>query len=445
MQTMPHASSTARSERGSALIGVLLLLMMMSALAAALGVSGRTETLVARNHASAAQARTAAEAGLNHAVQVVVDHIRSIDPGAVEPGLDALLADLSVLDIDLGTPIDLNAASDSTAEYEVAVMDEDDPARGADATILNGDGDATNDEDNVATTDNNLKLIVRAIGRAKDSTTVTLEAVIGPYDLGALVTNGDLDISGSVDIDGTNGDVHSNGDMVISGGSASISGTISTSGEYTGSLAAIEGAPEVPLPTVDPEDYLQHADFILTSDGTMTDGAGTVLCTWSAETSCNSWEWSAGSQTWTMNSNSAVDGTYYVEGNATISGSPGSFSGKTPDPWNVTLIAEKSIDISGSPDIAPETNQLLFVAGGDLEISGGLDSTDPLSAQGQILVHEQINFSGSPSLFGQIVVENAEDVETLVHTNEISGSVAITYNGGLGSNLYTVTGWREVR
>ena len=443
---LPHSCASAcRSERGSALIGVLLLLMMMSALGAALGVSGRTETLVARNHQSSAQARAAAEAGLNHGVQVVVDHIRLIDPGVVEAGLDTLLADVSVLDITLGASIALNAASDSTAEYEVAVMDEDDPARGADATVLGDDGDATNDEDNVATTDNNLKLIVRATGRAKDSTTVTLEAVIGPYDLGALVANGDLTISGSVDIDGTSGDVHSNGDMVISGGSASISGTISTSGDYTGSLAAIEGAPEVPLPTVDPTDYRQHADFVLTSSGTMTDSAGTVLCTASPKTSCNNWDWDGGSQTWTMNSNSAVDGTYYVEGNATISGSPGNFGGGTPDPWNLTLIATKSIDISGSPDIAPETNQLLVVAGGDLEISGGLDNTDPLSAQGQILVHEQINFSGSPSLFGQIVVEDAEDVETLVHTNSISGSVEITYNGGLGSNLYTITGWREVR
>ncbi len=327
---LPHSCASAcRSERGSALIGVLLLLMMMSALGAALGVSGRTETLVARNHQSSAQARAAAEAGLNHGVQVVVDHIRLIDPGVVEAGLDTLLADVSVLDITLGASIALNAASDSTAEYEVAVMDEDDPARGADATVLGDDGDATNDEDNVATTDNNLKLIVRATGRAKDSTTVTLEAVIGPYDLGALVANGDLTISGSVDIDGTSGDVHSNGDMVISGGSASISGTISTSGDYTGSLAAIEGAPEVPLPTVDPTDYRQHADFVLTSSGTMTDSAGTVLCTASPKTSCNNWDWDGGSQTWTMNSNSAVDGTYYVEGNATISGSPGNFGGGT--------------------------------------------------------------------------------------------------------------------
>ena len=41
-------------ERGSALVGV----------------SGRTETLVARNHHSGARAQAAAEAGLNHAVQV---------------------------------------------------------------------------------------------------------------------------------------------------------------------------------------------------------------------------------------------------------------------------------------------------------------------------------------------------------------------------------------
>ena len=38
-------------ERGSALLGVLLLMMMMSALAAALGVSGRTETLISRKPA----------------------------------------------------------------------------------------------------------------------------------------------------------------------------------------------------------------------------------------------------------------------------------------------------------------------------------------------------------------------------------------------------------
>src|SRR5688572_17532617 len=83
------------SERGSALIGVLLLLMMMSALAGALTVSGHTETLVARNHQTAAQARAAAEAGLNHATEVVLAWLLSWKDNGfpnVDTALDTLLA-----------------------------------------------------------------------------------------------------------------------------------------------------------------------------------------------------------------------------------------------------------------------------------------------------------------------------------------------------------------
>ena len=58
-----------------ALVGVLLLLLMMSALGAALAVSGETETLIARNELSASQAQAAAEAGLNHAVEVATEYI----------------------------------------------------------------------------------------------------------------------------------------------------------------------------------------------------------------------------------------------------------------------------------------------------------------------------------------------------------------------------------
>ncbi len=71
----PRRRAAGTYERGSALIGVLLLLMMMSALAAALGVSGQTETLISRNQRAAAQAQAAAEAGLNHAVELATTYI----------------------------------------------------------------------------------------------------------------------------------------------------------------------------------------------------------------------------------------------------------------------------------------------------------------------------------------------------------------------------------
>ena len=89
-----------RQERGTALVGVLLLLMMMTALASALAVSGRTETLVARNHQTAAQARAAAEAGLNRAAQVAITWLAQWPNtyANVYEAVDALLADPTLLD-----------------------------------------------------------------------------------------------------------------------------------------------------------------------------------------------------------------------------------------------------------------------------------------------------------------------------------------------------------
>jgi hypothetical protein len=439
-----HTALRARacSERGSAIVGVLLLLMIMTALGAALSVSGQTETFVARNHQTHAQALVAAEAGLNHAAQVFIDHIKLLDPVAVNAELDALLADPTLLEpeIDLDSVINI-AGSTEAVSYRASLMDEDDPDRGAAASDLTDDGDATNDEDGAELTDNNQKVLIRSTGFGPNGAVVTLEAILAPYEYGALVTEGDLELSGSVTITGTGASVHSNGDLDVGGAAASL-GSITASGSYTGSFPGTSGAPEVPLPNVDPGDYRHHADFILKSDGTMTNPAGNVLCTWSSSSSCNSWHWDGGSQTWTVKSgtSTATNGTYYVEGNATVAGNPGS----PASPWAVTIIATKSINISGSPDMVAHTDELLFVAGGDLEISGGL-GIDPLVTQGQILVHEQLKVSGNPTISGQIIVEDAVDAEPLVHTNQVSGNLTLVYNGGLGSNLFSVTGWREVK
>ena len=155
---------------------------------------------------------------------------------------------------------------------------------------------------------------------------------------------------------------------------------------------------------------------------------------------CNYWTYDSGSLTWTLSGNDAVNGTYYVEGAARISGNPP--PGANP-PIAMTLIATGSITISGSPDLTPETNELLFVTDADLDISGGVDT--PLAAEGQILVHEQISISGNPSLAGQLIVEDATSLDPTVTSNSISGNPTITYSGGLGTNLFSITGWREVK
>ena len=446
-----HRWRAGTNERGSALVGVLLLLLMMSALAAALTVNGQTETLISRNQRSAVQARAAAEAGLNHAVEVATTYVfqwkangfnnptEAIDAllsgpdgltgtaptdadntslGA-RPGIDEAVA------IPLGTR--LTIAGGINAEYEAFVMDDEDDAP---------------DEDGDPLTDSNGTLIVRATGYAKDGlneTTVVLEALLAPIPLPAVAANGDL-LLGSITIVGATGGAHSNGDMQV--GNAQVIGEVTAAGDYDGpddgSISATGGAAPISLPVIRASDYRAHADYILTSTGTLTDPAGAVLCTAAEHMGCNFWDFDSGKGEWNNGSFAPGDaGTYYVEGPVKITGSPGSKG----LPAQLTVIAEGSIDVSGSPDIIPDALELLFVTDGDLDITGSVTTHGP----GQILVHEQIRLSGSPFLNVQITVENATSVDPLVEANSIGGSTVLIYNGGLATGRLLVSGWRDVR
>lgn len=439
------------NERGAALIGVLLLLMMMSALVAALGVNGQTETFIARNQMAGAQAQAAAEAGLNHAVDEAIDFIFNWKANPLgfanpESAVDSLLkgpdgmSGTALLDADNGsfatipanTKLTISAGIDAT--YEAVVMDDDNMvAVGENGNLLD---------------DLNDTLIIRATGYSRDGTKVVLEAMIAPLELGAIVTNGDLVISGSVDILGSAGDVHSNGSLEFDGSSSTVSGDASASGDLmcTNPCDNVAGtvtpnATEIPVPEVNASDYLVWADFILGDDGIMTDATGAPLCVWSSKTSCNNWNWDSGSGTWSLNSSTVPTGTYYVEGHATISGSPGS----SKDPADITIIAKGNIDISGSPKLAPDTPELLFVTDMDLKIAGTIDLIgESVEVQGQMLVKGQVDIGGNASLDGQLIVEDLA-VGSLVASNHIHGSVDLTYSGGLGGGTYTVTAWRDVR
>jgi hypothetical protein len=453
-------------ERGSALIAVLLLLMMMTGLVSALSLAVQTESFIARNHNSGAQAQAAAEAGLNHAVELAVTYIfewKANGFGSYGLAVNALLAGPDGLtgnpddDEDngsLGARAGIDAAEDLPAgeelevagsqyvRYEAILMDDDGSAPGAypeDANPYN---------------DLNERLIVRATGYGPDNSKVVLEAIISPTSFGAIVTEGDLTLSGNVEIVSDDPDhpdpdpaVHTNSDLTQEGNSADITGTVTASGEWNVEDADIVGsgsAARVDIPAVSAADYAVWADYILTDDGTMLNAStGAVVCTWSAKTSCNNWDYNSGTGTWTISGNSATTGTYYVEGHASISGSPGSAKA----PVSISVIAEGNIDISGSPKLAPDTPELLFVTDMDLKMLGSLDIVgEDLLVQGQMLVREQVDIGGNVSLSGQLLVQDAEDsVSNLVTSNHIHGAIDITYSGGLGGSSFTVTGWRDVR
>jgi hypothetical protein len=456
-------------ERGVALMGVLLMLMMMSALAAALGVSGHTETLVSRNHQSSTQARLAAEAGLNHAVEVVGTYIfewKSNGYANADAAVDGLLANTALLTPDGFTPgATYTLPNVLITSYQAYVMDEDDGdlppnGRGSDASTL-PNADPADREDGDPTTDMNRSLIIRAVGSSLNNATVTLEAVIGPIDLPAIVTNGGFTLSGNATIGGTEGSVHTNGNLVISGGSATITGDASASGTLTCSSPCSQvagdetpGAAPLPVPVVRASDYRMYSEYLLNSTGNMlcdnpagcsVPGVayGALVCAGAGNGCRNAygWTWNSGSSTWELSWNTPTtpNGTYYAQTDVSVSGSPGS----PGTPIQITIIAEGSIDISGNPDLAPHTPELLFVTNEDLSISGGIDT--PLSAQGQMLVHEQCSISGNPEIAGQLICEDAAAVSTLVTSNTMSGNPTITYNGGLGTAVYNVKGWREIR
>jgi cytoskeletal protein CcmA (bactofilin family) len=447
------------SERGVALIIVLLLSSVLAALTMTLTLSGQTHVKISQNHEMAARARAAAEAGLNHGIEVTTANLRLWQANGFANTSAAMSAMLrgpdnqsgtSATDADNGSlegfgvprpPARVTFVAGEGTFYEVRLFDEDDAARGL--TLPNADQTRINENGNTVL-DSNSRIIVRAIGYAPSDTRVVLEAHVSPVPLPAIVANGNLTISGNPSIAGTMGSVHANSNLAISG-SPTVSQNATASANYLPSGGPTVqgdsggGRPTQQIPPVNAADHLAVADFILTSDGRLVQQAtGLTLC--SGATCGAVYGWVPDATGWRVSGNTLASGTYYVQGTATISGNPGTAA----SPISISIIAEGSIDISGNPDFRPDAPEVLFVTNGDLSITGGL--TIPFNVEGQILVREQIMIAGHPTLYGQIVVENATNNSTLVTDNQIAGNPSITYNGLVGGGgTLNVTGWREMR
>ena len=443
---------TRVNERGAALIGVVLMLMMLSGLAAALALNGQTETTISFNQRSQAQARAAAEAGLSHAVQVVTAHIGqwqangfaspsdALDALLLGPdgqsGTEALDADnFSLEEVDgwgVAPGVRFPLQGVSYAEYDAILRDDDDDGP-------NEDGDAVNDQ--------NGTLTLRATGYASDNTMAVLEVRISSTETPAMLIDGDLKIKDEVVIGGTAGNVHANGNLTIDGTEVQVSGGLTAGGQYSGYLPGTGGVPQIPVPAVNASDHRPRADFILTSTGAMTDLAGTVLCP-STEETCNGWEFKGDG--WESDKTTPPAGTYYIEGDAEIKGKMGAEA----SPAQLTIIAEGSIKISGTSVIVSNDPDVLLVTDGDLVIEGsgvisGVPGEETLVKQifvGRMLVHEQVKLKNKPTITGVLIVENAQSVDGLVNDNEMTDDVSLSYSGELGSTAgFAVSGWRDVR
>jgi Tfp pilus assembly protein PilX len=438
----------AGSERGVALIIVLLLLAVMSGLATGLTVNGQVEIAMATNEIYYAGARAAAEAGANRArAAIVADTTTNLlagQDGAVDASnpAAAVNADNGRIDFRLtgGPTYALGTTGQYT--YTIQILDDDDPSLYTTA-LTPAQLAAMGNENGSGFTDTNDRLILQVTGFGPSGTTVRIRRILSSIETSippppvpppapvnaAIVVAGNLQISGNPNINGNNGSVQANGNLTINGyptitQNAFASGTFTSNPGWTSGGSFGGGQPTVTVPAVNAADYQYLATHRLTAGGEV------ILVSTGLPVAGTGWVFSAG--VWVLSGNDAASGTYYVEGNATVSGNPNGPAPGNSDPLALSIIATGSIEVSGNPTFTPQNNALYqFITDGDLKLGGNVDIA-PTTVEGQSLVRNQLMISGNPDVRGRIIVENLPTVAPAtdhVVSSVISGNPNVTYNG----------------
>lgn len=456
--TMQTSIST-RSEKGMALITVLLLLAVVSALTTALAMSGQTEVTMASNEVYYAGARAAAEAGLNRAVEHLND-TPSLNLLAGADGNANATADNGLVPVVGSATYPVTAGS--LYSYTVRVLDDDDPTLYA--TPLsdpqkNVMGEMTTNSANIS--DNNV-LILRATGFGPRNTRVVVQRVLNVTTIPnivnqviqfasnpAILVNGDLSISGSMVVGGSQGNVHANGNVSGSGSSYDVHGNLTATGNFSGNVHAdglvAPNMPAINVPEIKASDYRTLADYVLSSTGTIISASTGLPCT----SGCPSgWTFSGGA--WSASGSMPSSATYYVEGPVSIHGTGNNAM------TSLSIIAEGNITLTGNGRFRPENSSgIQFVTNGDFKLGGNVTADEAnVDMDGQILVREQMDIFGNSNFQGRVMVENRNGASNAYNAltnpngrrgadsfsaNDLRGNMTVTYNGGLGEIVSTQT------
>lgn len=453
-----HASSI-RSEKGVALVIVMLLLAVISALTTALAMSGQTEVAMASNEMYYAGARAAAEAGLNRATE----HLNDVATLNLLAGADGIVdganPNYTAQNADNGQVPSIGNGPFTLTNgytYTLQILDDDDPTLYV--TPLSGAQLVQMTENNNRFVSGNDRLILRATGIGPRNTRVIVQRVLQSVAINnvtttttttianpALLVDGDLEVGGSLDVWGQRGNIHANGNIVgqVSGkitGDITATGTVDDRLDPAGMAAG--NMPPIAVPEIRAADYKNLADIILKADGTIIDALTNLPCVLTCPTG---WTYSAGA--WSTSGAPPSSATYYVEGPVSIHGVGN--NGLVA----MSIIAEGSIHITGNGEFKPENaSKIQFVTNGDFVSNADLN--DPLDIDGQIMVREQLKLEGGFNFQGRVMVKNkdsatnAYDAVTNPHgrrgpnsedSNDVNGNISIQYNGTLDDIVTTQT------
>lgn len=282
----------------------------------------------------------------------------------------------------------------------------------------------------------------------------------------AILTEDDIDaLEGQPEVTGPFANIHSNSDIIIQGtptvsGTVSATGTVSTTGSPDIGVE-VSGAAAVEIPHVYPPEYEQFATVVFSSDCKVLSPTGSEIADLGGGGRWHGWECSV-NDNWNMSGNvhgDLFEGFYYVKGNVRLTGNPNGT-------WYATFVAEGYIDVSGNALYKPwgskhgnntgdhSANEILFLAGNDLRVSGTPDQ----QFLGILAAHQEVHVSGNAFLAGSIVAENGkfamgqevtngQTVVDLVTRNSFEGSLILDASGTAklgGENPVKVSGWREI-
>lgn len=474
-------NSTSRSsERGIALVVVLLMMAILSGLATGFALTGQIEGQMSQNEVYHAGARAAAEAGLNRAIARLVAFHDDVDLLAG----DDLAVDNEDFDADVNDdngslsewfgagPYALDAEGRYT--YEVQLLDDDHPLIHTSA-LSEAQLSGMFETAGTPFSDENNKIVLRAIGYGPSGTVVRLARMLEIESSGgapttqtrlsnpAILVNGDFEMNGNVTVTGLSGNVHANGNLRKTGtsgrisGAADATGTFEAEGNFVATGGQGGGREAITVPAFSASNYENLANYKLTSGGAVQTKVGGVWTNCGGTNPCPStgWTWSPGSGTtpgtWSS-SKEPLEATYYIDANVDIGPTQGS------DHRAVSVIATGSINVHGNAKMVPHTNAELkqFVTDGDLKMDNGSDfASESSSVEGYILVRGQFDGGGNIEFRGRVVVRNETNSSTLVTSNRIHGSVTFTYDGtlpqisttvvvtGTPTRTYNVVGWLE--
>jgi len=258
---------------------------------------------------------------------------------------------------------------------------------------------------------------------------------VGAIPQPGIVTDGNLSIGNSNVISGECGGIHANGNLSSVGGGPTLATQATATGTVNGSYRLpdgtpapqVNGAPEVPIPDLNPMTFCAGAEFNLIVIGIVgyvqnAAGVNTIAPT-------NGWSYDNATQTWTGNGTptTIAPGTYCSQQNIWLQGSVGSAAA----PKSISLLSSKSIRVEGTPYIkADQDDGILIMAAGDVYLAGN-PAVGALSYQGMVYGGAQCTATGNATAIGQILCANGAQPAGAIDwspVNAVSGNFNLTFD-----------------